>query len=81
MSGDRDKAVRLLRSNLERSDMNLLRQELSQDLYALGLLLGGTEGAGQVAEARAALLECGISDPDANMRAYVPELLRVAEST
>lgn len=40
-------------------------------MTAIRLLRGGV-----VASARNALIECGISDPDANMRAYVPELMR-----
>jgi hypothetical protein len=80
LRGDRELAIRLLRSAVERSDVGLLRQELAQDQYALGLLLGGADGATRVAEARQILAECGISDPDANMRAYVPELLRDASA-
>jgi tetraacyldisaccharide-1-P 4'-kinase len=75
LSGDRARAIQLIRATLAIADMNLLRQELAQDQYALGLMLGSEAGAQPIRDARQALAECGITDPGANMRAYVPELL------
>lgn len=50
--------------------------KIAHDRYSLGLLIGDAEGAELVQSAHRALLKYGISDPAANMRAYVPELLR-----
>jgi serine/threonine protein kinase/tetratricopeptide (TPR) repeat protein len=76
LSGERDNAIQILRRSMERPDTSLLRQELAQDQYALGRMTGGVDGAKLVVKARQTLSECGIHEPDANMRAYVPELLR-----
>jgi hypothetical protein len=75
MGGDRAQAIALLRPVLAQFETTSMLQEIGHDRYALGLLLGGEEGAQLKAAGRATLLECGISDPDANMRAYVPELM------
>ena len=76
LAGDRERAIGYLRPLLEHMSKTNIRQETEHDRYTLGLLVGGDEGKALVARAREALLECGVSDPDANMRAYVPELLR-----
>lgn len=75
LKGDRARAIELMRPSLERFVKTPMLQEVSHDRYALGLLLGGAEGAQLVALARKGLTESGLTDPDANMRAYVPELL------
>jgi hypothetical protein len=75
LNGERAQAIALLRPSLERFIKTSILQEVAHDRYTLGLLLGGAEGAQLVASARKGLSESGVSDPDANMRAYVPELL------
>jgi eukaryotic-like serine/threonine-protein kinase len=76
LKGDRERGVGLLRPCLERMAQRGFMQEYEHDRYMLGLLVGGAEGERLVALAQRGLRECGISDPDANMRAYVPELMR-----
>jgi hypothetical protein len=76
LGGDFERAVSYLRPCLERMSKTNVKQETAHDRYTLGLLIGGEEGALLVEQARSGLRECGISDPDANMRAYVPELMR-----
>ncbi|HTU60925.1 MAG TPA: hypothetical protein VMF89_20875, partial [Polyangiales bacterium] len=76
LSGDRERAIQYLRPCLDRMSSGNIKQETAHDRYALGLLIAGDEGAALVEQARRDLRECGVSDPDANMRAYVPELLR-----
>jgi len=75
LRGDRARAIELLRPGLDRLKQMSLVPEIAHDHYALGLLVGGDEGTQLVASARQLLSECGVSDPDANMRAYVPELM------
>jgi hypothetical protein len=76
LKGDREGAIGHMRSCLEHMTRVSFKQELEHDRYMLGLLIGGEQGAELVAQARTGLLECGVSDPDANMRAYAPELVR-----
>ena len=76
LQGEREMAIRELRWCVQRMADSDIRQEIEHDRYTLGLLVGGDEGRGLVASAREGLIGCGISDPDANMRAYVPELMR-----
>jgi hypothetical protein len=75
LKGDREQAIQLLRPSLERFEKTPMLQEVDHDRYTLGLLIGGAQGEQLVAAARKTLADCGISDPDANMRAYVPELV------
>jgi hypothetical protein len=75
LRGDRERAIQLLRTSLERFDETLILQEIAHDRYTLGLLIGGAEGAPLAAAANQALGEYGVSDPEACMRGYVPELL------
>jgi hypothetical protein len=75
LKGDRARAIALLQPSLERFVKTPMLQEVAHDRYTLGLLLGGEKGAQLVALARKGLADSGVSDPDANMRAYVPELL------
>jgi hypothetical protein len=75
LRGQREQAIALVRPTLARFEMTGMMQEVGHDRYTLGLLLGGPEGAQLMAAARETLLECGITDPDGGMRAYVPELL------
>lgn len=76
LRGERERAVALLRPCLERMLQTNIKQETEHDRYMVGLLMGGDEGAQLVAQARQSLRECGVTDPDATMRAYAPELLR-----
>ena len=80
LKGERERASALLRPSLERFVRTPMQQEIAHDRYMLGLLLGGAEGAQLVERARKGLADCGISDPDANMRAYVPELMGSSSS-
>jgi hypothetical protein len=75
LRGDRAQAIALLRPILAQFETTSMMQEIGHDRYTLGLLLGGEEGAQLQAAGRETLLECGINDPDGNMRAYVPELV------
>ena len=75
LQGNKQQAIELLRKCLAHLGKNMIRQEIEHDRYALGLLVGGSEGTQLLAAAREGLRNCGISDPDADMRAYVPELL------
>lgn len=76
LSGERERAVGYMRPCLKRMEGTNIKQETEHDRYMLGLLIGGDEGREFIARARAGLLECGVNDPDANMRAYAPELMR-----
>jgi serine/threonine protein kinase len=76
VDGDRKRAIGLLRPCFERILKTNFKQELEHDRYVLGLLITGDKGQALVSLARTGLSECGISDPDANMRAYAPELMR-----
>jgi tetratricopeptide (TPR) repeat protein len=75
LKGDRERAIELLRPSLERFEKTAMLQEIDHDRYTLGLLIGGAEGQQLIAAARKTLADCGICDPDANMRAYIPELM------
>jgi hypothetical protein len=75
LRGDREGAIALLRASLEKFQQTPMKQEVMHDRYTLGLLLGGEEGQQLIASARQGMSACGIQDPDANMRAYVPELM------
>ena len=68
--------MELLRQSLARFDNTSMLQEIGHDQYCLGVSIGGAEGMQWVASAKQALSEYGISDPEANMRAYIPELTR-----
>jgi eukaryotic-like serine/threonine-protein kinase len=74
LRGDRAAATQNLR---EVTKQPATGPDSARDQYALGLLLlqADAEAAQLIATARAALADFGISDPDADMRAYVPELL------
>ncbi|HET8932868.1 MAG TPA: protein kinase [Polyangiales bacterium] len=76
LNGERERAVAYMRPCLQRMEGTNIKQETEHDRYVLGLLVGGDEGSQLIARARTGLLECGINDPDANMRAYAPELMR-----
>jgi hypothetical protein len=76
LRGDRARAISLMRQCVGRLEKTLIKQETEHHRYMLGLLLGGSEGEQLVALAHTGLVECGINDPEANMRAYVPELMR-----
>jgi eukaryotic-like serine/threonine-protein kinase len=76
LQGDRARATALQRTCIERFEKTQMRQELAHDQYTLGLLLGGSEGMQLIAAATKTLSECGLSNPEANMQAYVPELMR-----
>jgi serine/threonine protein kinase len=74
--GDQAQAIALMQSCWKLIEARNIRQGREYDRYTLGLLLGDRQGAQLMAAARAGLLESGIADPAANMRAYVPELMR-----
>jgi hypothetical protein len=76
LSGNREQAVAYMRRCLARMATTNIKQETAHDRYVLGLLIGGDEGSQLVSQARQGLRECGVTDPDASMRAYAPELLR-----
>ncbi len=76
LSGERERAVAYMRPCLKRMEGTNIKQETEHDRYVLGLLVGGREGSQLVSQARVGLRDCGVNDPDANMRAYVPELMR-----
>lgn len=76
LQGDRHRAVALQRHSLARYKDSNMHLESAHDRYTLGLLLGGSEGAPLIAAASKTLSECGIGDPEAYMRGYVPELMR-----
>ena len=76
LTADVETATRLMRQSRAVFENTAMIHELGHDQYCLGLLVGGAEGAQLVASAKRTLTEYGISDADANMRAYVPELTR-----
>ena len=74
LNGERETAIALLRKCLASFEGTAMLQEIAHDQYCLGALVGGAEGAQLIASARQGFSVYGISHPDANMRAYVPEL-------
>jgi hypothetical protein len=74
LRGDREQAIGLLRSCVKAFETRKIRQEREHDCFALGLLLGGAEGAQLVTGARNELAASGFANPDASVRAYMPEL-------
>jgi hypothetical protein len=65
-----------MRESLANFEGTSMLQEIAHDQYCLGALVGGDEGMRLVASAKQAFSEYGIRHPEANMRAYVPELAR-----
>lgn len=76
LTGDRANAIELLRKSLASFEPTAMLQEIAHDQYCIGALLGGAEGTQLMASAKHTFIEYGISTPEANMRAYVPELMR-----
>ncbi|MET0387592.1 MAG: protein kinase [Polyangiales bacterium] len=76
LTGERDTAIALLRKSLAIFEGTAMLHEIAHDRYCLGALVGGADGAQLMAAGVSAFAEYGISHPEANMRAYVPELTR-----
>ncbi|HKP59405.1 MAG TPA: protein kinase [Polyangiales bacterium] len=73
--GDKPKAIALLRANLN-NDRGGGHMEISAyDRYALGLLVGGTDGEALCAGARADLQKQVPVEPEVALRWHYPELL------
>jgi serine/threonine protein kinase len=77
LNGDRETAITLLRQSLVSFQDTAMLQETAHDQYCLGALVGGAEGAQLMASARQAFAQYGVSDSEAQMRAYAPELVRL----
>lgn len=73
-AGDKQRAIELLRESMAAFDAIEFRDESAVERYAVGALLGGSEGTQLMATSLAILEDIGCADPLANVRAYYPEL-------
>jgi hypothetical protein len=78
LRGERKSAAELLQSSLREQLEIGAADDAERDRYALGLLMGGAEGAQLIAAASAALRAMGVSDPERDFSTYFPELGHVA---
>jgi hypothetical protein len=76
LRGNSVKAVERFRESIEEHTKLAAMDEVAREQYALGCLLGGDEGAQIKSRALEALLVLGVSEPEADLRAYYPELFR-----
>jgi hypothetical protein len=74
--GDRARGIQLLQESITQHEHMGAVDEVARERYALGCLLGGSEGEAQQKSARAALAGCGVVNPEADIRGYYPELFR-----
>lgn len=74
--GERARAAELFEQS-KRAHVELgAADDVERDRYALGLLLGGEQGAQLRTQAVAALRALGVRDPELEARGFFPELLR-----
>jgi hypothetical protein len=73
--GERTRAAELFeQSRLANVELGAA-DDVERDRYALGLLLGGDEGAQRITQAVAALRSLGVREPALEIRGFFPELL------
>jgi serine/threonine protein kinase len=75
LAGRRGPAIAHMKNVIELLGRIGAEGELARDRYALGFLIGGTEGASLRAEADRAMREQGTLDPLADLHTYYPELM------
>jgi hypothetical protein len=78
IAGRRPAAIELLRGAVDMLEKSGSLADLARDRYALGVMLGGPEGAKLRAEGEQTLRGMGVTDPLAELSANYPELLREA---
>lgn len=74
LDGDTNSAIDLLRQSASALAEAFYQDEPERDRFALGCLVGGSEGAQLCAAALEALRECGVVDPIEELRGFYPEL-------
>jgi tetratricopeptide (TPR) repeat protein len=72
---DTTRAAELLRQSAAAYDACDRPDEAMRERFALGVLLGGSEGEALRAQAERRLTESGYADPAGEMRVYYPELI------
>jgi serine/threonine protein kinase/tetratricopeptide (TPR) repeat protein len=75
LKGDRTAAVALLRDSARLLDSGSYLEEPERDRFAIGCLVGGSEGRTISAAAEAKLRELGSLVPREDLRSYYPELV------
>jgi tetratricopeptide (TPR) repeat protein len=74
--GERERTIELLRESITSHEQAGAQDDVAREHYALGCLIGGSEGEAHQQNARSVLIGCGVVNPDADMRGYYPELFR-----
>jgi eukaryotic-like serine/threonine-protein kinase len=78
IAGRKSTAIELLRRAVDMLEKTGALADLARDRYALGVMIGGAEGAKLRMEAEQTLRGMGMTDPLAELSANYPELLREA---
>jgi tetratricopeptide (TPR) repeat protein len=78
IAGRRSTAIEQLRAAVDLLEKSGSLADLARDRYALGVMMGGPEGAKLRAEGEQMLRAQGVTDPLAELSANYPELLREA---
>ncbi|HKP61631.1 MAG TPA: protein kinase [Polyangiales bacterium] len=76
--GDRALAKQLLLQSAQALEELGAADDAARERYALGFLTGGEDGEQRMAAAIAALSGMGMREPESDLRAYFPELVRGA---
>lgn len=74
LAGDSSSAIALLEKSAQALSEALYSDEPERDRFAMGCLLGGTQGALLCTAAVSALRSCGIAEPLEELRGFYPEL-------
>jgi len=77
LRGDRTLAKQLLGQSIAYHEELGLRDDAARELYAFGCLTAGDDGDKHKRDALATLADCGVAQPEADVRAYYPELFDV----
>ena len=77
LRGDTAHAQHLLEQSIAFHEEVGAKDDTARELYAFGCLRGGEEGEAHKREALSMLVGCGVVHPEADVRAYYPELFTV----
>jgi hypothetical protein len=78
LRGDKAGALQLLQESTACHQEVGASDDAAREQYALGCLSGGEQGEALKRDALSSLSSCGVANPDADLRAYYPELFRAA---